>query len=139
MSIHQEVTLPASPERIYQMLTDSETFAAATGGRPANIGKVAGTTFSLFGDYIQGRQIELVPNKMIVQAWRISTWADGVYSMVRLALSPDGDETKVTLDQDAIPDGISPMFPTWFDHVATGWPMFYFTPFAAYLEPQAVA
>ena len=37
---------------------------------PSAISAVAGGTFALFGGYITGRQIELVPNARIVQVWR---------------------------------------------------------------------
>jgi uncharacterized protein YndB with AHSA1/START domain len=67
MSIHQEATFPDSPERVYELLTDGVKFAAAT-GRPAKIGAGEGATFSIFGDYIHGQQIELVPGRRVVQA-----------------------------------------------------------------------
>ena len=56
MSIRQEVTFPVSPERVYELLTDSSKFAEAT-GRPATIGETEGYTFSIFGGYISGRQV----------------------------------------------------------------------------------
>jgi uncharacterized protein YndB with AHSA1/START domain len=66
MPIRQEISLVAAPERVYQLLTDSAEFAAAT-ERPAEIAVTEGGAFSIFGGYIQGRQIELVPGKRIVQ------------------------------------------------------------------------
>ena len=69
MSIRQEVTFPVSPERVYELLTDSAEFAAAS-GMPARIKASEGAAFSIFGGYIQGRQIELVPGERIVQSWR---------------------------------------------------------------------
>ena len=47
--IHQEVTLPASPDRVYAVLTDGKLFTEATGGRAAEIGRDEGSAFSLFG------------------------------------------------------------------------------------------
>lgn len=72
MAIHQEVNFTVAPERVYELLTASAQFAAAT-ERPAEIGD--GGTFSIFGGYIEGRQIELVPGRRVVQAWRGSDWA----------------------------------------------------------------
>jgi uncharacterized protein YndB with AHSA1/START domain len=131
MSIHQEVTFPASPERVYELLTDGAKFAEAT-GRPAKIGG-EGATFSIFGDYINGRQIELVPGQRIVQAWRGADWGPGVYSLVRFTLIPEGNGAKLVVDHDAYPEGKSPMYPSWHEHLSTNWPVFYFEPFAKYL------
>ena len=130
MAIHQEVTFPVSPERVYELLTDGAKFAAAT-GRPASIGG-EGAPFSVFGDYVNGRQIELVPGQRVVQAWRGVDWAPGVYSIVRFTLTRDGAGTKLVLDHDAYPDGQSPLYPSWGEHLSTNWPVFYFEPFATY-------
>ncbi len=132
MSIHQEVTLMTSPEQAYDLLTNSVTFSAATGA-PAEIGVGVGTAFSIFGDYIQGRQIELVPGERIVQAWRGRDWDEGVYSIVRFTLTPERGGTKLSVDHDAYPDGQSPQYPTWHEHLSANWKVFYFEPFAKYL------
>src|SRR5690242_1454231 len=77
-AIHQEINLPASPLRVYETLTASAQFAAATGA-PAEIGEGAGAAFSCFGGMIVGRHIELAPGQRIVQAWRVANWDAGVY------------------------------------------------------------
>ena len=132
MSIHQEALFQASRDRVFQLLTDEVQFAAAT-GFPAKIGRGEGASFSLFGGNIEGRHIELVPGERIVQAWRGADWAPGVYSIVRFTLVPDGTGTKLVLDHDAYPDGASPLYPSWHEHLATNWPVYYFGPFAKQL------
>lgn len=131
MSIHHEVTFLVSPERVYELLTDSEKFAAAT-GKPAQIGAGEGASFSIFGDYIHGQQIELVPGKRVVQAWRGRNWDPGVYSVVRFTLTPEGRGTTLAVDHEAYPEGESPLYPSWHEHLSTNWPVFYFGPFAKY-------
>lgn len=116
MSFHQEITLPATPQRIYELLTSSAQFAAAT-EKAAIIGAAEGEPFELFEGRIVGRQIELRPGERIVQAWRFPDWEPGVYTIVRFAL---------------VPEGASPMFPTWQEHIEAGWPMFYFDPMQKY-------
>ena len=69
MAIHQEVTLAAPPSTIYELLTNSEKFSLAT-GMPATIGAGEGAEFSLFAAHVEGRQIELIKNERVVQAWR---------------------------------------------------------------------
>ena len=136
MSIHLEAAFPVSPERVYELLTDGAEFAAAT-GMPAEIGGGEGAEFSVFGGRILGRQIERIPGKRVVQAWRMPDWALGVYSLVRLTLTPEGAGTKLAVDQDACPEGKSPMFPSWHEHFTAGWPMFYFEPFAKYFAGES--
>jgi uncharacterized protein YndB with AHSA1/START domain len=132
MPIHKEVSFAAAPERVYQLLTDSAEFAAATEGS-AEIDAAEGGAFSIFGGYIQGRQIELVPGKHIVQTWRGIDWAPGSHSIVRFTLISEGNGTRVLVDHDAYPEGPSPMYPSWHEHLSTNWPVFYFEPIAKYL------
>jgi activator of HSP90 ATPase len=132
MSIHQEVTLPVAPDRVYELLTDGAKFAAAT-GKPAKIEASDGGTFSIFGGYIHGCQIELVSGQRVVQAWRGSDWDSGIYSLVRFTLTREGEGTKLVVDHDAYPEGKSPMYSSWHEHLSSNWPVFYFEPFAKYL------
>jgi activator of HSP90 ATPase len=70
-TIHQEVVFNASTERIYEVLTDAKQFSEITGA-PTEITTEAGGSFSCFGGMIFGRNIELLPGKRIVQAWRVA-------------------------------------------------------------------
>jgi uncharacterized protein YndB with AHSA1/START domain len=128
--IHQEVTIKASPDRVYAALTESAQFTEVTGGAPATIEAVAGGAFSCFGGAIEGRNIELVPGKRIVQAWRVSVgavkWDDGVYSIVKFELVANGDETKLVFDQDGFPEDTR-------EHLEGGWHKMYWEPLAKYL------
>ena len=86
-SIHQEVTIKVSAKKVFDALTDSKQFSAFSGGAPAEINAQEGGNFSCFGGHIKGRNIELVPGKRVVQAWRSIKWGEGVYSIVRFELS----------------------------------------------------
>lgn len=69
-AIHQVVAFNAPPKRIYEVLLDAEQFSKMTGGLGTEISREVGGAFSLFSGQIKGRQLELVPNEMVVQAWR---------------------------------------------------------------------
>jgi uncharacterized protein YndB with AHSA1/START domain len=125
MAIHQEVVLRATPERVYAALTTSAQFSKLTGGAPAEIATSEGGTFSLFGGAIHGRNVELVPNARLVQAWRVKMWEPGVYSLVRFTLAPEGTGTKVVLDHDGFPAEQEP-------HLAAGWTSNYWEPLAKF-------
>lgn len=120
-TIHQEVTFAASPERVYEILTSSELFSKATGGAPTDINAEEGGTFSCFGGMILGRNIEIVPNKRIVQAWRPARWEEGVYSLVKFELKEQGSETLLVFDHTGVPEG-------QVEHLASGWHTNYWEP-----------
>jgi activator of HSP90 ATPase len=129
MAIHREM---AAPDAVYQLLTDAREFAAAT-ERPAEMETGEGGRFSIFGGYIEGRHIELVPGKRVVQAWRGADWAPEKYSIVRFGLLAESGGTRLVLDQEGYPEGNSPLYPSWHQHLSANWPEFYFKPFAKYL------
>jgi len=130
MAIHQEAIIEAAPEQVYAVLTDAERFSAAT-GMPAQLGAREGERFAIFGGRIEGRQVELIPGRRVVQAWRFGeehpdTWEPGVYSIVRFALEPEDEAaTRLVIDHDGIP-------PQWEQHIEGGYPTFYAEPLARY-------
>jgi activator of HSP90 ATPase len=125
MAIHQEVRFKASPEKIYAALTSGKEFGQITSA-PAKVTAVVGQPISLFGGQITGRNIELVPDKCLVQAWRVGAWPSGVYSIVRITLEKEGDQTKLTLDHTGYPDGAA-------EHLEGGWHKMYWEPLRAYM------
>src|SRR5262249_34350513 len=124
MSIHQEATFPVPPERIYALLTDGARLSMLVGRRGRG-GSAEGAWFSLFGDRLEGRQIELVRYERVVQAWRLADWQPGVYSIVRFTLTPEGTGTWVVIDQEGYPA-------EFHDLLSGNWRSLYFEPMARY-------
>ena len=124
-SLHQEIDFKATPHRIYEILLDSKQFAAFT-SMPAEISREAGGAFVMFGDIIVGRNIELVPDQRIVQAWRPKYWDPGDYSIVEFRFKEQASGTKLILDHRAFPAGD-------FSHLDPGWYIQYWKPLAKYL------
>ncbi|MGG1396724.1 SRPBCC domain-containing protein [Bacillus salipaludis] len=125
-TIHQEVVISAASNRIYEALLDSKQFSEMTGGAPTDISPEAGGTFSCFGGMIEGRNIELVPGKRIVQAWRVKTWGEGQYSIAKFELQKDGGKTKIIFDQIGFPEEEG-------SHLDAGWGQNYWNPLEKYL------
>jgi activator of HSP90 ATPase len=123
--LHQETAFKASPQRLYDLLLDSKLFAAFT-GMPAEIDRKPGGAFKTFGGLIEGRNVEIIPNQRIVQAWRPSHWDPGVYSIVRFELKPQGSDTVIILDHTGFPEGK-------YDSLNAGWPLRYWEPLRKYL------
>ena len=121
MNIHHEVTINAPPDRIYELLTNGAKFGDVT-GKPGKGGGAPGAFFSLFDGWLQGRQVDLVANERVAQAWRFMDWEPGIYSAVRFELKPEGTGTRIILDQDGVPEA-------FHEHVKTNWDGFYFAPF----------
>ncbi len=137
-AIHQEVLIKAPRKRVYEALTDAAQFekvvqlsnAVKTSmvppGKPAEISREAGGAFALFGGYISGRQIELVPNERIVQAWRTGSWPAGAYSIAKFAFTDQDSNTKLIFDHTGFPNGDA-------QHLAEGWHVNYWEPLAKFL------
>ncbi len=123
--IHQEIVFDAPPARVYRALTDAAEFAHWSGA-PAEIEARDGGRFVSFGVFILGRNVELIPERRIVQAWRVFDWAEGVYSIARFELTAEGDGTRLKFDQDGVPETAAP-------HVDRGWGHKYWEPLKKYL------
>ena len=113
ISIHQEVDFKAPPARLYEALLDAKQFSAFS-GMPAEINREAGGKFSLFNGHIIGRNLELVSNQRVVQAWRVVTWDEGIYSIVRFQLKARAAGTHLVFDHTGFPEGKK-------EHLADGW------------------
>ncbi len=137
-AIHQEVSFDAPPGRVYALLTDEHEFqmvvalsGAAQSGKitptiAARIGHNAGGSFSSFGGFVVGRNIELVLDKSLVQAWRPQNWAPGIYSIVKFELVAQGAGTLLKFDQTGFPADDA-------QNLASGWKMNYWQPMATVL------
>src|SRR5260370_41412630 len=93
ITIHQEIEFNATPQQLYDALLDSKQFSEFS-GRVAEINREVGGAFSLFKGHIIGRNLELVPNERIVQAWRAMTSPRGADSIVRFQLNTQGARTQ---------------------------------------------
>jgi activator of HSP90 ATPase len=124
-TIHQEVDYGAAPGPIYGVLLDSGKFSACT-GLAAVISPDEGGAFSMFGGIIVGRNVELVPDKRIVQAWRPAYWKPGVYSLVKFELVAKGAGTTVVLDHTGFPKGL-------YASLSSGWGERYWDPLRKFL------
>ena len=126
-SIHQEIAITAPPAKVYGALTDAAIFTKMTAfsmiknAPPAKIDAVNGGAFALFDSHIVGRNIELVTNARVVQAWRPADWPAGVYSIARFELTAQGSGTMIVFDHTGFPAGQG-------THLAMGWQMNYWGP-----------
>ena len=137
-AIHQERLFKASRKRLYEALTVTKQFDQVTHDlmqspamskmqEPTAISPHVGGAFALFGGYISGRHIELVPDELIVQAWRVGSWVRGVYSIISFQLTQEGAGTRIIFDHAGFPKGQA-------EHLASGWQEHYWDPLAKFLS-----
>lgn len=137
-AIHQEVSIPATCGRIYSALTSPHDFEAITrlsdaadlltaaNAKATSIGSHVGSAFTLFGGYVTGRSLELVPGKRLVQAWRAGGWDAGEYSVVRFELRSEPGGCQILFDQRGFPAGQG-------KSLAYGWRVHYWEPLSKFL------
>ena len=128
-TIHQEVTIKATPQRIYRALMTSKQHEAFTANGKARVSGKEDGAFSAHGGYVSGRNIELRPGRRIVQAWRVKGMPESVYSIVRFELKKVRGGTRLIFDQTGLP-------PEHVGHLSRGWKARYWKPLKAYLEKR---
>ncbi len=122
--VHHEVEFDATPNAVYEAYLDSRRHARMT-GQSARMSRKVGGAFTAGDDYITGYNLDLVPDRRIVQAWRASEWPDGAYSVLALQLKPKGKRTLLIVDHVGVPDDFR-------DGVDQGWRDFYWEPMKRY-------
>ena len=125
-TIRQTVTFKASPHQVYEALMDSKKHAEFTGGK-ATISRKVGGKFSAFDGYAEGVNLELEPDKKIVQTWRADDLPEGHYSQVTFAFAPAAGGTKMTFTQKDVPDD-------QYESVSDGWREYYWAPMKQMLD-----
>jgi|CZKS01.1.fsa_nt_gi activator of HSP90 ATPase len=125
-TIHEELEFKVSPHRVYEALLDSKQFTTFS-GVPGEIHREAGGAFSLFDGQIMGRNVELVSDRRIVQAWRSASWPEGIYSIAKFEFEARGSGTRLVFDHTGFP-------PALRNHLASGWQEHYFGLLKKYFE-----
>ncbi len=124
--IELKVRLDATPEEVYKAWLNSRMHGAMT-GQTASITARRGASYKAWGDYITGKNLELVPNEKIVQTWRSSDFKKSdPDSIIEIRLKSAGKGCELTLIHSDIP-------PDQPDY-AEGWRDFYFKPMKEYFS-----
>jgi uncharacterized protein YndB with AHSA1/START domain len=121
------VDLPASPARLYRMYLDPKLHAAFTGS-PVKIAAKVGAQFEAFGGALSGTILQVVPHRLIVQAWRSTNFGKrDIDSTLILRFLPSGKKGRIELTHVNVAERD-------FGGVSEGWSKYYFVPWRAYLE-----
>ena len=127
-TITQKVIIPASPEEVYDTFIDPKKHTAFTGAEAICDPRIGGE-FTAWDGYITGKNLELLPDKKIVQSWRYSDWPEGHYSKATFSFKAVAGETRLTFTQTGVPEELR-------DDIAQGWRDYYWAPMKQALEPR---
>jgi activator of HSP90 ATPase len=123
-------SLPAAPDRLFDMYLDPQLHAAFTGA-PVTIEGRAGAPFIAFNGLLTGTVLHVEPKRLIVQAWRSVNWPkDAMDSTLVLSFWPEKDAGRIELVHVNVPDDD-------FAGVSRGWEKYYWTPWRAYLTADS--
>lgn len=121
-----EVFEDTTAEKLYEILMDAKQHAAFTGDE-ATISTEVGGSFSTYGGYSTGKNVELIPGKRIVQTWRAADWPEGVESTATFDFEQLGDNAVIRFTQTNVPD-------EQHDAIEQGWVDYYWEPMRGYLS-----
>jgi activator of HSP90 ATPase len=123
-NLKQTATFKATPHEVFEALMDEKKHAEFLGA-DAKISRKVGGKFRMYGGDVDGKNVELVPDKKIVQTWRYSDWPEGHYSTITYSLEPTANGTRLTFTQTDIPDDK-------YEDIKQGWIDYYWTPMKDY-------
>lgn len=124
--IEQTLIFKASPHEVYEALMDASKHAAFTNSE-AEISREIGGEFCAYAGYISGSNLELVPDRKIVQTWHAMGWPEDHYSKVTFLLEPVPEGTRLSFIHANLPEGSEAEF-------EQGWVENYWEPMKAFLE-----
>lgn len=112
---------------LYNLYMDAKLHSMVTGSA-AKIQKKEGTKFSAYDDYCFGKNLQLIPNRLIVQSWRAADWTDTDAASTFILLFEDaGKDAIVTMTHANVPDH-------QYKALKDGWNNFYWKPWKVYLK-----
>ena len=121
------MTFRASPERLFDIYLSSRLHSAATGAQAVMSRKVGGA-FTAHGGHLRGRNLAIVPGRLVVQSWRGSNWKKrDLDATLVLAFSRVPGGGRIAMTHVNVPDANAAS-------ITRGWSDYYWKPFRKYLK-----
>lgn len=107
-TLRNKTTVTATPARVFQALLSSREHGEFTKS-PASISNKVGSLFSVYDGYASGKNVKLIPGKLIIQTWKAKDWPEGVVSTVTFELKPAdrGLSTLIQFTQEGVPSELA--------------------------------
>jgi activator of HSP90 ATPase len=122
-TIRQQVKFRgATPHDLYEWLMDSKKHSRFTGTKSVISRKVGGR-FTAGDGWIEGMNLKLVKDRLIVQGWRGNDddWPKGYYSTVRFTFTKTKGGTRLDFLHSGVPA-------TAYEGIRDGWREYYWEP-----------
>ena len=122
-TIEQKVVFKnTTPKAIYDLYMNAEQHSHITGS-PVEISDKPGSNFSAHGNYITGKNIHLIKDKLIVQTWRAQSWdKDDPDSIFMIRIEPKGEDVELYAVHANLPDkAVESVGKGWYDHYWNPW------------------
>jgi activator of HSP90 ATPase len=124
-TIRQRLKIPASPEAVYEALTNARLHAAFTGALATGRAR-SGYGFTAWDGYVEGRHLVLRRGRLIVQEWSTSEWPEACPpSRLEFRLKPAKTGTELIMVQSGVPAAQS-------RNLRSGWAEYYWKPLRAW-------
>jgi len=115
--------------RLYSTYLSSKDHTAATGAS-TKIQNKEGARFKAWGNYIGGKNLQLVKDTQIVQSWRASDWKKSQPDSTLVLLFEDvGENAVITMVHANVPD-------KEFESLKKGWNEYYWNPWKKYFSTR---
>ena len=119
-TIKKTVQFKASTHDVFEALMDSKKHAEFSGST-AKISRKVGGKFTAYNGYIEGTNLKIEKDKLIIQEWRGSDWPEGVYSTATFKITKTGAGSKLEFTQTGGPDA-------QYKAIKQGWTDYYWEP-----------
>jgi uncharacterized protein YndB with AHSA1/START domain len=128
-TIRQSVVIAATPVEVYDALVNAKKHAAFTGAAAKSSNKIGGK-FTAWDGYINGKYLNLVPGRKIVEEWSTNDWpADYGPSLIEFTFERAVNGTLLKMVHSRVPA-------TQVAQYRQGWKDYYWTPLKKYLPAK---
>lgn len=127
-TIKQSVEFAAKPREVFEALMDEKKHGKFTGGK-AVVSRKVGGKFTVFNGWASGENLEIIPDKKIMQSWRaqMDGWPNDYFSIVTFSFEKTKHGTKIVFKHSGVPE-------KFFEELSNGWKENYWEPMKKLLE-----
>ena len=127
-TIEQKVKFNIPPEELFEIYINPKKHSVACGHK-TYVSRKVGSKFSI-PPYLSGKNLVIIPEKMIVQAWREHDWGKtDLDSILILNFSKVKGGGQIHLVQANLPDKV-------YKAINRGWRKHYWNPWRVYIEKK---
>jgi activator of HSP90 ATPase len=126
-TIQQTVIFNVSPKTLFETYIDSKKHSTAINSK-VSISRRIGEKFSAYDGYIKGKNLFIVPNRLIIQSWRGLDWKKNhLDSTLILTFSKISGGGKIDMVHANVPDNL-------YNAIKKGWNEYYWQPWKRHFK-----